>query len=378
MKKAPGLDVLRGLAALLIVVHHAGPDVLPGMAEAHGALGFALWKIRHLGWTGIDLFFVLGGFFMCDAVFSDLERVGTVRLGRYWKRRGARIIPSYYVLLLVLGITGATGYVDASQFFTAVRDVLTHVLFLQNYVDQVPNGPTWFLGAMVHFYILIPLLCAGLSRRSSDTLGSRFTCIAATAIAIPLALRVLRVWTGTHMPNDFMVTHFRVDAVFIGMLAMHMHRVGHPAVAWLRRHARIGLVGSALLVAPALFLARKDPYMFTVGFTLLACGYAGLILLISGGTLRLTARGFGVLAAIATCSYNVYLWHYFLPALMGRSYASLQHAIEGLPGPAAVAILAQVLFYVLLSIAWGYLATILIERPATRLLSGRRRVRATG
>ncbi len=376
MKKAPGLDVLRGLAALLIVLHHAGPDVLPDMPEAHGALGFALWRIRHIGWTGIDLFFVLGGFFMCDAVFSDLGRAGRVRLGRYWKKRATRVIPSYYALLLVLGLTGATGYVDISSFSNAVRDVLTHTLFLQNYLDQVPNGPTWFLGAMVHFYILVPLLCAGLSQRGGDAFRDRFTAIAATAIVVPFALRILRVCSGTHLPNDFMVTHFRVDALFIGMLAMHLLRTEHPAVAWLRRHSRIALIASALLIAPALFLPRKDPYMFTIGFSMLACGYAGLILLIADGSLKLNAKGFVALTALSTCSYNVYLWHYFLPALAGSSYVSLQHAIEGLPGPPAVTILTQILVYVLLSLACGYLATVLIERPASRFLAGKRKEKA--
>jgi len=164
MKISPGLNVLRGLAALLIVVHHANSDVIPDLPDAHGAAGFLLWRIRNLGWSGIDLFFVLGGFFMAAAVFAELHNRGRVRLGRYWKRRAERILPSYYFLLLILALTGTTRYTDFSNAFSSIQGILTHFLFLNNYLDQLPNGPTWFLAAMVQFYILVPLTLSLLNR----------------------------------------------------------------------------------------------------------------------------------------------------------------------------------------------------------------------
>lgn len=369
MKKNRGLDALRGLAALLIVIHHARPNVLPEMPKAHGALGFVLWNIRDLGWSGIDLFFVLGGFFMCDAMFADLERVGRIRLREYWKRRAVRIVPSYYLLLAVLAVTGVTGYIDAATPWAALRNVATHVCFLQNYLDQLPNGPTWFLGAMVQFYVLIPVACVLLSRLSVDWFRKWFPTIAVGVIVVVLGLRLLRVATGVHQPNDFMLTHLRIDAVLIGMLAMVLFRNGHPFVAWLQRHAVAGVIVSVALVLPAMAFPRKDPFMFTVGFLMLACGYAGLILLIAGEGLNVSGKGFVVFAAVASCSYNVYLWHYFLPRLMGTAYVGLQRSVAGAAGFVPLTILAQVALFVVVSIGVGYALTLLVERPARRFLT---------
>jgi peptidoglycan/LPS O-acetylase OafA/YrhL len=371
MKISPGLNVLRGLAALLIVVHHANSDVIPDLPDAHGAAGFLLWRIRNLGWSGIDLFFVLGGFFMAAAVFAELHNRGRVRLGRYWKRRAERILPSYYFLLLILALTGTTRYTDFSNAFSSIQGILTHFLFLNNYLDQLPNGPTWFLAAMVQFYILVPLTLSLLNRTRCIQVTDKFLTITVAVVFIELALRVLRVVSGTHLPNDFMLTHFRLDTLFIGMLAMYLFRNRHPFVARISGHPRISLLIALILIAPAMFFPRRDPFMFTVGFTLLACGYAGIILLIADGALRLAARGFVILTVISGWSYNIYLWHYFLPSLLGTPYVQLQLFIHRITASVNLMIFGQILVFLAFSILAGFLATVLVERTAARIFSRR-------
>jgi len=371
MKISPGLNVLRGLAALLIVIHHANSDVIPDLPDAKGAAGFLLWRIKNLGWSGIDLFFVLGGFFMGATVFADLRDRGRVRLGRYWKRRAERIIPSYYFLLVVLALTGATGYIDFSNAFSSIRGILTHFLFLNNYLDQLPNGPTWFLAAMVQFYILVPLSLSLLNRTRYMQVTDKFLTITIAVVFIDLTLRVLRMASGTHLPNDFMLTHFRLDTLFIGMLAMYLLRKRHPFVALLSSHPWISLLLALILIAPAMFFPRKDTFMFTVGFPLLACGYAGIILLIANGALKLTARGFVILAVISGWSYNIYLWHYFLPSLLGRPYVQLQFFIHSITTSANLMVFGQILVFVAFSILVGFLITVLVERPAVQFFSSR-------
>ena len=371
MKLSLGLNVLRSIATLLIVVHHANSDIIPDLPNTSGAAGFILWRIRNLGWSGIDLFFVLGGFFMGAGVFTDIHKMGRVRLTHYWKRRATRIIPSYYFLLLVLAVTGATGFIEFTTPFSTVRSILTHFLFLNNYLDQLPNGPTWFLAAMVQFYTLVPLCLSYLNSVRYIPVLDNFLKIAVALIVLDLAFRVARVASGTHLPNDFMLSHFRFDTIFIGMLTMYLYRNRHPFVARITAHPWVSFGFSFLLIAPAMFFPRTNPFMFTVGFTLLAFGYAGIILLVADGALKLTGRALVPLAVFSGWSYNVYLWHYFLPSLLGKPYVNLQLLIHSMTDSRNLMILVQILSFVILSILVGYLATILVERPAARLISKR-------
>src|SRR5208337_3375533 len=91
------LDVLRGLAILLVLGHHMGavPLHTPGIV----LVVLDLW--RQAGWVGVDLFFVLSGFLVSGLLFQEYRMDGQVSLGRFLLRRGFKIYPAFYTLLLV-------------------------------------------------------------------------------------------------------------------------------------------------------------------------------------------------------------------------------------------------------------------------------------
>lgn len=372
MRKLTGLDVLRGIATLLIVIHHTSTDVLPGIPAADGFFGWGLWRIRNIGWTGIDFFFVLSGFFMGHTILTELQDRGTIRLTRFWKRRFTRIIPSYYVLLLVLGITGASGYLNTESLQGGATDLLVHLFFLNNYIDPLPNGPTWFLAATVQFYLAIPILFFLLYRCSGSRLLHHFLKIALGLASLTIGLRVGTVLLGTHTDNDFMLTHYRLDAILVGMAAFYLLQQNHPVVLWMRRHSIRCTLIALLVIAPAMFLSRSNSFMFTAGFVMLECGYAALILLIADGAIKPDRNWTGWLRAIAVWSYNIYLWHYFLPVLLGRPFECLQEGIHRIIPSANVEVAAQIVAFTALSIAAGYIATLAVEKPMSRLLGGER------
>src|SRR5438045_3895822 len=81
------LDVLRGIAVLLVIVsHYSGTLPRPS-------------ALLETGWVGVDLFFVLSGFLISGLLFSEFEKTGSINLKRFWIRRGFKIYPPFYVFM---------------------------------------------------------------------------------------------------------------------------------------------------------------------------------------------------------------------------------------------------------------------------------------
>ena len=100
--RAFNLDFFRGLAIFMVLFNHVNHETIPSIPDLTGISGFIFWFIKSLGWSGVDLFFVLSGFLISGLLFSEIEFSGKIRLGRFLIRRGMKIWPSYIVLLCIL------------------------------------------------------------------------------------------------------------------------------------------------------------------------------------------------------------------------------------------------------------------------------------
>ena len=118
------LDILRALAVLLVLGRHL-PDIPASITGlSRGAL--ELWQ--RCGWIGVDLFFVLSGFLIAGLLFGEHERHGRIAVRRCYVRRGLKIYPPFYVLLL------ATVLINPMlELSVWPRTVVYEALFIQNY-----------------------------------------------------------------------------------------------------------------------------------------------------------------------------------------------------------------------------------------------------
>src|SRR3982751_4535471 len=89
-ERQPGLNLLRALAIVIVVIYHAGimGFVLPG-------------RVHRFGWIGVDLFFVLSGYLIGTQLLEPLAQGGKINLRKFFGRRALRILPAYLVVLSV-------------------------------------------------------------------------------------------------------------------------------------------------------------------------------------------------------------------------------------------------------------------------------------
>ncbi len=348
----PGLDGLRGLAALLVVLRHlyhlGGYDQL--------ALPEFVARFMANGWVGVDLFFVLSGYLITRSLFA--------RRGVVWKtylaKRLLRIVPAYYTVLL-LAVAGLF------PFYTVpAPDVVVstgyHLLFLQDYLPANLVVAFWSLGVEEKFYLLAPLLVLLTPRVKSEV--RQYQLLTAILLLGPLLrlLTFLLLGPSASYADFFAVYrspfHACIDALLWGVLIARSEQSGLRLSA--RRARLVLLAGFAALF----FLMASLPFLTDFGWfeTVLQPSLLGFIM-----ALLVAGVVFGGHSAVLTSapllwvgriSYSLYLVH--VP-LLGLALALSAYWFG------AAGVLALLPVYLGLSLLGAQLLYSLVERPFLRL-----------
>jgi peptidoglycan/LPS O-acetylase OafA/YrhL len=364
--RIPELDGLRGLAILLVIICHYIAD-----AE-HAPLGY--WPDHFLsslsvGWSGVDLFFVLSGF-LIGGILLDAQN--SPRYFRtFYMRRVHRILPIYYVWIILYSVIVAVGlYWVPGKLPVTGRDLTVtpvYFLFLQNMI----YGPspfewkwlvvTWSLAVEEQFYLFAPPLIRFLSVRRLAYFLAAVIC--AAPILRFLAFRYLRDLY--YLPQYAMPC--RADALAFGVLA---------AAAWRWQAFRIYLennpgllqrgVAYMLIVLAALmwWLARPARLVtYTIGYSSLAVFYTCALLLVISQPEGPVARAIRAkwLRHLGGISYCVYLIHLTFNQWAHRILLHSGPRIYDLRG-ASVTLLAGVLTWLVAALSWKYFEKPLIRR----------------
>lgn len=250
--RQPGLDALRGVAISLVVAFHF-------LAEWPGAQANAVLRSAHyiafVGWSGVDLFFVLSGF-LIGGILIDHRSSGSY-FGPFYARRVLRILPLYlatlglYALLYRFYDWRTAGLSGMFQLQLPVWSLLT---FTQNIIPSLDGhwrgpgwlGVTWSLCVEEQFYLILPALIRFVPLRRVPVL-----CLAAIIIAPMFRISLLHF-----MPDNTLAPYAllpsRMDALFLGVLAAWLWRDENwrlRLIQWRRP-----LFGVFLLMTAALLL----------------------------------------------------------------------------------------------------------------------------
>ncbi len=153
------IDILRALSMLLIVVYHSW--VQCGSVPFRSGLITTVISLG--GEIGVTAFFALSGYGIYCSLYGSMEKEGQKFLP-FMKRRIQRIVPQYYLcLLVVLLFTDGAMYLQQGH----TDNIVTHLLLVHNLIPDhfgAINGVLWTLGVIFQFYLIAILLFKGFQK----------------------------------------------------------------------------------------------------------------------------------------------------------------------------------------------------------------------
>ncbi len=291
-KHLPGLDGLRGIAILAVLLHHLVtpnyPEGLPG--GVHGIIVRFFYRLCDVGWSGVDLFFVLSGFLITGILLDAKGHAHYFR--NFYARRSLRIFPLYYGVLLAVfvllpalaSLPPLCGIVERSGAYAIGQAVAPRQGWLWIYCANIKmvidgSGSTfgylghfWSLSVEEHFYLVWPfvvLLCR------TQTLIRICLVVAVGA----LIARVVCLCAGMQPIGIFAFTLCRLDGLTLGGLVAAWSRLpdGWASLLPMARRALRFVAPVTLVALLGLARYRFDPVMILPIHTLLAISCAAVL-----------------------------------------------------------------------------------------------------
>ncbi len=265
------LDGLRGIAIFLVIIHHFWPSEGPWVRYE---------ALPHLGWIGVDLFFVVSGLLITGILLDTASASGFFR--SFYARRALRIFPLYYAFLLAAFVAIPMlqgGAWAASEFVQQSGSPWWYLLYQGNLREAIIGhepayvlAPLWSLAIEEQFYLVFPFLVFRLRR---DRLRK------ALFLAIGGAL-LFRIVTALVWPVNeriqYLATPSRVDELALGaLMALGMRegwvRIGHRTAG----RAALGLIALAIVTFALGGLDRTQAFGRTVGYSLVGLMFAAVV-----------------------------------------------------------------------------------------------------
>jgi peptidoglycan/LPS O-acetylase OafA/YrhL len=362
----PGIEALRAIAAGIVVIHHCWSLGTQPRFPAY-------WAVEGFGSLGVNVFFLLSGYLLPDYFWRPK---GKRPLLPFYVRRIMRILPAYYVNLVVLILF----FVPATSWFTSrgMKQILANATFTHFWWPGTSssfnaNGALWTLTIEMALYLVMPLLALAIG--SKPFLATGLFVLAGIGWRVMLGINgdtQFQLWFKAIPGFDRAVGSLFIGRQFFGFLPIFalgilIKRLDSQGrlVRFRQALPPLSLTSLLIFLAPAtlwlVFIERASMYRRWLWFSL----HDHIMVVLAVPALLLAAKPLpGAPSGPMTFfrwlgerSYGLYLWHFpIILSLYARGSAMTPASTSHL--------LIRLVIIFALSILFAHVSFVAIERPA--------------
>lgn len=341
-----GIDGLRAIAVVAVIIFHLSENVLPG------------------GFVGVDIFFVISGYVVCGSLYHCRWNSLGDFLTQFYFRRMIRILPALLVMLISTAFVSRMFIPNSWGSASSIQTGRWALFGLSNFqlvfgtdgyfsVNSAFNPflHTWSLGVEEQFYLIFPLLffCQFQLQQSSIARKAAVGLVPALAV-ISLATCVIE--SSISSEKAYFLLPSRFWELATGVLLCQLHFAGRIRITnqWLSKAVTFsGLV----LICISFLMATESAFPFPWAIA----PVAGTLLCIAGTTQRNHdgLLGHPFMTFTGRISYSLYLWHW--PVIVIMRWTT---GIESTGQIATASLLSVILAF----LSWNF-----VELPFQRLRS---------
>jgi peptidoglycan/LPS O-acetylase OafA/YrhL len=294
-----GLDGVRGLAALFVVVNHVFLRAFPGYPVDRAPF-WAGWFIY--GRFAVVVFIVLSGFSLALSPARHGWRLDGI--SRFALRRARRILPPYWAALAFSLAVAWLVVAPPGQGAPGAKSVAVNGLLVQNLVGAPsPNRSFWSIAVEAQLYVVFPLLLLIVRRWSAILMVAAVTLLVAAVGIVGPHVSSLDTFVIQSPPD--LAALFAVGVLAAGIVGASGARRSWPW-AWLA----LGAAAPVLATIWGQGSVWTLDHLFWVDLALgpaVACLLAGLATGRPAPLLRLLDTR--PLRRLGSSSYSLYLTH---------------------------------------------------------------------
>ncbi|OOL11159.1 acetyltransferase [Bacillus cereus] len=342
-----GLDSLRGLAILGVILYHINFNWMPG------------------GFLGVTVFFVLSGYLITDILAVEWKRNKRIDLKKFWLSRARRLLPGMLVMLVITLawitifhsslLEKMRGDSLAALFYVSNWWYIYHKLsYFDNFNQISPLNHFWSLAVEEQFYVVWPFIISlGLYYIKKQSRMILLICLGAFASALAMAILYE---PGVDPSRIYYGTDTRAFSLLIGAvlaLVWPSNRLANKIIPKARFILDV-VGGIALIIILVMFWKTNqyDPFLYKGGMVLLSIATALLVANLAHPASRIAQfLRFRPLRWVGVRSYGIYLWHYPILTLTTPKVNAGDFSIKR-------AILQFLLIILIAQISWKF-----IEKP---------------